>query len=174
MLVIIEGPDCAGKTTLADNMRRFTAAKILHRGPPEDDPFVEYTAELEDYRPEGLGKNVVCDRWHWGEMVYGPLLRGESKLSWDDFRKVEDFLLKRGAVVAFLWDMPSELEKRMKERGDDLVSAEMLESVAVLYEEVAWSSRLPVFRFQQPSPGDGLDVWHCARIASRGAKARFW
>jgi hypothetical protein len=107
-------------------------------------------------------------------MVYGPLLRGESKLSWDDFRRVEDFLLTRGAVVAFLWDAPTELEARMRSRGDDIVSPDLLEAISQLYEEVAWSSRLPVFRLRLPSPGDGLDVWHAARLASRGAKERFW
>lgn len=174
MLVIIEGPDCAGKTTLAENMRRYTACKVLHRGPPEDDAFVEYTADLQSYQPEAIGANVVCDRWHWGELVYGPMLRGESKLDEEAFRAVEDFLLVRGAVVAYLWDTPAELARRLVQRGDDLVKGTDAEEMLTRYETVAWESRLPVFRLRAPTPGDALDVWHASRLASRGAKERFF
>lgn len=78
-IVVLEGPDCGGKTTLA---RRFEGLgyKYVHNGVPEpgEDPFVTYTGQL--VRALKAKHATVFDRLHVGELIYGKLIRRTSLL----------------------------------------------------------------------------------------------
>jgi len=71
--VIIEGPDGAGKTKLAELICSKTGLKYHHEGPPPTNlpPVIHYARLLEH-----ATESTVFDRLHLGELVYGPLLRG--------------------------------------------------------------------------------------------------
>lgn len=107
MLIILEGPDCAGKTTFAE---RITAAikhaepdgdvTLFHRGPPQVHPLDEYVTPLLDYRP-GIGRHVVCDRWHVGELIYPQLVERHTDMTTDVELYVEKFLQSRGALLVY-------------------------------------------------------------------------
>ncbi len=70
--IIIEGPDCSGKSTLADRVKNmlFWDAKSLHH--KEGNQFKRY---LQEYV---LGEQVVFNRAHFSENVYSRLWRGGS------------------------------------------------------------------------------------------------
>lgn len=122
--IIIEGPDGAGKTTLADALISHWAevnpvgrATLLHRGPRVLDSIRDYEMPLQEF--DLFTDLVICDRWHLGEEVYGPLLRGESKTTAAQFRHIEAYLRARGALVVLL-DLPTEtIQLRLKQRGGD-------------------------------------------------------
>lgn len=93
-LVLLEGPDCAGKTTLA---RRFEEIGFdyLHLGPPTRDDYLREVFTLYD----GLKNNAVLDRSHLGEQVYGPVYRGEDTLGTVGRRMMDAYCATRRAVV---------------------------------------------------------------------------
>jgi MoxR-like ATPase len=67
MIVILEGPDGAGKTTLAEQLAKKYGLVYKHEGPPPPKVNVlEYYGQLLD---EARGKNVVFDRLALGERV---------------------------------------------------------------------------------------------------------
>lgn len=74
--LIIEGPDGAGKTTLAHDLCKRYGMAYHHEGPPPNPGAFEHYRSLLDW-PEP----TVFDRLHVGELVYGPLLRGGSQLT---------------------------------------------------------------------------------------------
>lgn len=124
MLIILEGPDCAGKSTLAQRTVtqltvRYPNARIqlLHRGPPKEHPLDEYVTPLLDYRP-GREHHIVCDRWHLGELVYPRLTGRPTKMDDAVAAYVDVFLRSRGAAVFVLNPTVASLETRYDERGD--------------------------------------------------------
>jgi len=86
-VVIVEGPDGAGKTMLCAELTSMSYSWhggvkpiVEHEGPPAKgvDPFTYYTSRLLRYLHARVPR--VLDRFHLGETVYGPICRGESKM----------------------------------------------------------------------------------------------
>lgn len=152
MLIILEGPDGAGKTTLANRLADHIASfqlghiELLHKGPPTSRSGLdEYILPLADYRP-GANRHVICDRWHLGELVY-PGLPGVDRRSLfqgDDisFRYVEMFLASRGAVVVHVDADHSTLLARLGEREDTLDYEHEVELQRARFQRVLQRSSL--------------------------------
>jgi len=119
-MIILEGPDCAGKSSLAKVV--FNDWHYKHQGVYKTDPMVE-TIIQSDVCMDA----TVWDRLHLGEQVYGPVYRGDDKLGMACLRMTERYLLrKRSVVIRCLppWEnVRAEFEQRLNEemfgRGDD-------------------------------------------------------
>lgn len=123
MLIILEGVDGGGKSTLADRILEHLDGVQnlrLHSGPLTGDPLKEYEWRLRDYVP-GSGQHIVCDRWHVGEMVYGPLYRKVCKLTSAMQRHVEMFLDKLGAHKLIVTTSYIVISQRLQTRGEDFL-----------------------------------------------------
>lgn len=108
MLIVIEGPDGAGKTHLANELctrmiKRLpipSEVRVLHKGPPFRHPLDEYVTPLLHYRI--TNDHLICDRWHLGEAVYPRVLARETQWDVAVGRYIELFLRSRGASVQVL------------------------------------------------------------------------
>jgi hypothetical protein len=96
MLIIIEGPDKSGKTTLAKKIEEQFHYKYAHFSSPGDDPASEYASFFSS-----ISSPTVCDRSYFGERVYGPLLRGASKISDLQYAVIERICRLKGAVFIY-------------------------------------------------------------------------
>lgn len=125
MLIIVEGVDGVGKSTFVEHLegriRRDhpqDEVTVLHKGPPASGDFIEeYVAPLQHYVP-GRRKHIICDRWHLGEMIYGPMFRGKSIMTTDQLRYLYKFLYKRGVVQVYLTENINTIMERRAARGD--------------------------------------------------------
>lgn len=104
-VIIIEGPDNAGKNTIIRNLiDKFDSVKIIHcHKPPAEslDPLKEMTKvyykyadnTINDYRRDAV-EAVIFNRFYFDEWVYGQIYREEKK---EDIKEViqtiEQFLL---------------------------------------------------------------------------------
>lgn len=151
MLIIVEGPDCAGKSTLVKQLHAYIEANyggfidVLHQGPLKGHPLDAYVTPLIDYRP-GQNYHIICDRWHWGERIYPEIFNRPSKMTVGVWRYVEMFLRSRGALAVYPHHNVQVLLERLKTRGDDLVTAEMLPQITYGFQHVSYATYLPVFR----------------------------
>ena len=93
MFIIIEGADKTGKTTLANAIVKGLGCKYVHFGKPQKYPATEYA----EYALATNG-NVVLDRFYLGELVYGPLLRGNCGITLLEFATLERILRLKQAI----------------------------------------------------------------------------
>lgn len=95
-IIVVEGPDGAGKTTLINEL--FPTWNQVHRGPLAN-PFKTYVEDI--CYVDKLQVPLVLDRFFYSELVYGPLVRAGSKLTWAHCRMLERLLLAHEVVVVF-------------------------------------------------------------------------
>jgi len=94
-MVIVEGVDNTGKTTLIDNLCRDLP--LLNRIPKTPGPAPEEVmwAFSKEYlgKPINQTRNMIFDRFHTlSELVYGPVIRGKIALSPDKVAWINDHL----------------------------------------------------------------------------------
>lgn len=104
-VIILEGPDGCGKTSIARALFDLDPDTVCMRsGPPKGSAMREYEEKIKlafkvrnDY-----GMNVVIDRLHVGEMVYGPLLRKCASICREWFERFENMLGATDIIRAYV------------------------------------------------------------------------
>jgi hypothetical protein len=146
-IIVVEGPDLAGKTTLVQNLvSHLMNVEMLRQGPPPRDvdilehylrPIQRWCYDPMLVRPKWL----VLDRWHVGELFYGPLLRGGSRLTRQQADYIDMVLQTFGCNFTYVTQPPSVLQRRWDLRGDGMIKREWL---ADLYHEyTGWMDQRP-------------------------------
>jgi thymidylate kinase len=140
VLIIIEGPDGCGKSTLVRQLidviqQEQPGEKVerWHKGPPREHTLDEYVTPLLEYRPQ-RGHHIICDRWHIGEWVYPSVLNRKTNADKATWYYIEMFLASRGALVIYPSYTQDMLIERVTRRGDDLIDVGQLAKIAAGYE----------------------------------------
>jgi thymidylate kinase len=149
MLILVEGSDCARKSTLVARLAERVAelhpgdqVNVWHAGPPTKHPLDEYVVPLLDYRP-ARGRHVICDRWHLGESVYPHVFGRETKFDMATQAYTDLFLRSRGALLVHVDAQVEDVEECLRTRGDELVSPEQASSILRQFRNRARVSLLP-------------------------------
>lgn len=100
MLIVIEGVDRTGKTTLANRLAEEINGRVIHAGPPTRHPIEEYVTSLDDYTPSVVNSTIL-DRWHVGEHVWPIIFERETKFQTAAKRHTEMFMRSRGALMIY-------------------------------------------------------------------------
>lgn len=163
-LILIEGADCAGKSTLAgrvvDLLRRTYPGEHVeyrHCGSPTQHPLDEYVAPLLNYRP-ATGQHVVYDRHYVGELVYPSIVDRPSAMTSAVRTYVELFLVSRGATLVYCTATDRHLIDCGVARGDavdDLINVPA--TVRAFDREVTRSTLARLTVDATPPPSSYLD-----------------
>lgn len=117
-IILLEGPDLAGKTTLSTQLGADT---VLRSGPPPRDTIWEreYIARLF---MAPLGNNVVLDRWHLGELVYPEIVGRKPIITPTQCAHVSNVIDASCGVFISVLLLPGAdvLAERFAARGDQL------------------------------------------------------
>lgn len=118
MILILEGPDGAGKTTLAKQLMDEFKLSYHHEGPPPKrcDASVHYCGVLQSFR----FTNVVIDRFALGERVYGPALRNRDGLGEEGWISFQRQAINMRAVQIMCLPPPEECLRNWQYRKGEL------------------------------------------------------
>jgi len=132
-IIILEGCDCTGKTTLANELAKRTGYEIVKGSSFEisqlgADGMFEYMMGLLDR------DNIIIDRFYHSNYVYGflydyPLLKASQ------FFELADKTDKR-AVVVYLHANERVIANRMVERGDKDINVQDVKNIIKRYNEI--------------------------------------
>lgn len=149
-IIVTEGPDLAGKTTFVQNIvANLVNVKTLKQGPPPPPPhrvdiLEHYLRPIQNLcfepminRPQWL----ILDRWHVGELFYGPLLRGKSLLTGQQADYIDMVLQTFGCNFTYVTQPTPVLEQRWDLRGDGLIKREWLGELNANYHH--WMTQRP-------------------------------
>lgn len=121
MIIILEGPDGSGKSTLAEQLHRQTGYQLLHRTQPKNEE--DKKRMMDEYiQVMKTGKNVIMDRAWYSEMVYGPVMRDASVITYPQMYELEKLAAKNGAIVIYCMAPEATLWKRCMRRGEDYIT----------------------------------------------------
>jgi len=149
-VIILEGPDGAGKTTLAHQLADRLSARYVHLGPMTNVKDIG-RIYVEAMLPAIMGyQTVVMDRAWFSEEPYGTVFR-EGKLRNDN---VIDAMLERivlactGLVVYCDVDQRLLVESFAARKGKEYLDrADQVLAVARAYRERMARTNLPVFQY---------------------------
>lgn len=152
-MIIVEGIDRVGKTTLVNLLKEKTGWPVL------DD---SYLYETEDMRKDkrvnvekiktivnfarDVSDKFIVDRLHWSEMIYGYCDRGYDNVV--PVLDVEDELVKVGAKIILV--VPTDIESSSKQHGKDLSKH------AKIFEAVFDDSKMKKFRCDYNTLSDAV------------------
>lgn len=175
-VVILEGADCAGKSTLGEYLRGHWCtpeepASLIHATYRFPNQMFDYhTALLEKVLKLRETGPVILDRWWPSELIYADVFRGGSK--WPMGGRMLDRVAQKHGFI-YVGCVPSDNEWHTRifneraEAGGEMYTRN--EGVALQYE--AWhkrmSSRADYLRYDVCTQGsnmreiaDGLEVMH--------------
>lgn len=149
-IIILEGPDGAGKSVLARKLEA-RGARYVHHGPPKkgEDLFETYLAALEQAVKASRDEPRVTafDRLHLGELVYGNLVRGRSQLGTMGVDLLERYAHARGAVVVLClppWRVCEAVWRtRQEQAGEYVKDVQTMHQVYRAYADLLFRDRRP-------------------------------
>jgi hypothetical protein len=138
--VIFEGPDGAGKSSLADRTARYLSDT---QGPTVLQHLTSHSAFGDYYGPPRLwtggGLNLVQDRCAISDLVYAPVLASRASRFGEGRVREQLKTLVYRAIVVWVTADEETLVKRLQDRGDDLITEDMLNLILENYwREMGW------------------------------------
>jgi len=151
-IIILDGPDGVGKTTLANELVKSHHFEYVHLSKPETGKaWDEHAAALLAAVQSSAGRPVVIDRHFMSEAIYGRIYRDGSEYP-HTARHVDRLLHRFGALrvicappVEYVREMFGVLKQVRKEMFDD-----NMDLIAQKYLEV-WEGRPANFSIDAPS-----------------------
>lgn len=108
MIIILEGPDGVGKTTLGQHMAKQLNGTYLHLSYRWPDHMFEYhTAAIRWAIRKSHKQPVIIDRWWPSEALYAAEFRGGSK--WAHMGRMMDRVARKHGAI-YVYCLPENLE----------------------------------------------------------------
>jgi hypothetical protein len=127
MIFIVEGIDRVGKTTLCEKLKEKFRVNIYksdcrYNGYNDKKINTERISEAVNFIEQGFIKDIIFDRFHATEHIYGIVDREYSNAEMYDI----DIRLGNISDVIYIWVKSSDIERSSNEHGKDLSEHERL------------------------------------------------
>ncbi|MEU5417848.1 hypothetical protein [Streptomyces sp. NPDC020667] len=130
--VVLDGSDGVGKTTMANDLSARHGFTVVHslRTPDHQDLTDRYRTLLN--QPGRL----ILDRCFLSELVYGPLTRGVSRLSWAQALDLAEAVTARDGLFVHLTATPDVIHQRLLHRDGEAPDVDQITELVTGYTRV--------------------------------------
>ena len=139
MLIMLEGIDGVGKTTIAELLAPILDAEIIHATRETPNDFAWFFSIINKARTQ----NIIADRFFWGQFVYQE--PEERKLSSADLRALEYMIHKSGGKIIYVTAPRDIVEQRLKKREEKLSLP--FETLYERYELLVDTAKVPIIKY---------------------------
>lgn len=139
-LVILEGPDNAGKTTLATELAEVNGGEYIHF--TEKTPYEEFLEVVAN--PFNLNRKIFLDRCWLSEWVYGPVLRGKNRFTLKQRHNLLMFTYPHRPLMIYCH------KPKLEDFNDRLVKLEQMKEICAGYDKLMSSleGQMPILRYE--------------------------
>ena len=141
MLVVLEGCDGTGKTTLATRLAKVLNGEIIHCNTKTPNDYSFFEALILASKD----KNIIADRFCYGQFVYQE--EADRKLTKEQLYELEVLMLRENAKVIWVDAKLETIEERLDSREEKLINGLTPAQVCDRYSELFGDSILPVQRW---------------------------
>jgi len=133
MLIVFEGPDGAGKTSIAEGVQRKLHATRTHCGPPHPSRAFDHWMQIVQLASDA-SHNVVCDRLHWGDAVYAAKYRPDTgpQLTDCEFNRINQEIARLNGIIVYVTASADVLRERF---DGEYIDPDDIERLISAYEE---------------------------------------
>lgn len=109
-MIVLEGPDNAGKSTLGDQLSRALMSELVHTSKPGRS--LEEMQEIMSDILLNQTPDIIYDRVPIiSEQIYGPIIRNENKFAGEVGNRTMELFLGREPLIIYCRREPEELVK---------------------------------------------------------------
>jgi len=127
MLIIFEGPDGAGKSTIAAIIASFLKVPIINNSYKDPCDYDWFKHQLEKH-------STIIDRTFISEIVYSKVKGRVSNLTPGGIASLQDICVQRNHLIVYCTGSPELIIERAFSRGEDYVNEKELIEVIDGYE----------------------------------------
>lgn len=153
MIIIVEGPDGAGKTTVIEKLlKSHPGSSYRHFSYPETDEeaFNYYQTYAQAIKETDPTRVTLFDRSWYSDLIYGPIFRNRQEMSFLHAEMLDALVITHGGGFIIYCTAPLNiLWARCKKRGESFIkNIAQLEKISDDYRSIlSTKCTLPVIRF---------------------------
>ena len=136
-MIILEGNETTGKTTVSSKIKEKLGWSVIKGSSFEQSQCTN--TELFNkflHMVTTDNDNIIFDRFIYSNLVYADLYNDFAILSSTQVRLIEEEMKRKNVKTFYLWASLPTLKQRLRERGDEYVEEDKLESINEKYEDV--------------------------------------
>jgi len=114
MLIVLEGIDGCGKTTLAETLAPILDAKIIHATRETPNNWDWFYGIIQD----SIDQNIIADRFFWGQFAYQSPC--ERNITEDQLHRLEKMMRSCGGKIIYVQASWPVIKDRLDSRGEQL------------------------------------------------------
>jgi thymidylate kinase len=130
--LVIEGCDGVGKTTLAQQLAVRHGFSVVHS--PRTPDHLNLASRYREIL-SGPGR-ILFDRCFLSELVYGPLNRGCSRITWSEAIDLAETVVARDGLLVHLTAPPTVIHQRLLTRDGEAISLNEVAELVTGYSRV--------------------------------------
>jgi thymidylate kinase len=113
VIILLDGLNCTGKSTLAENLRQHLEIPVIKFSVPGDDVYGEFRERLTGAMTHN--RHFIIDRLHLSNYAYNGR-QGGSVLVENEWNVIDQMIAKEPSFLYWMLDTPHAIEARLRLR----------------------------------------------------------